>query len=81
MKTLDAGDLSNLAWAIARLANEKSTSAGFDSKRYITLSCWISERILELVDPEQGANNNSKDISDSILHHIQLQSSVVSFGR
>ena len=29
MKTLDAGELSNLVWAIARLANEKSTSAGY----------------------------------------------------
>ena len=51
MKTLDAGDLSNLAWAIARLANEKSTSAGFDSELYFALSCWICESILELADP------------------------------
>ena len=65
IKTLDAGDLSNLAWAITRLANEKCTSAGFDSERYFTLSCWISERMLELAD------YYSNDISDGMLHHIQ----------
>ena len=60
MKTLDAGDLSNLAWAIARLANEKSTSTGFDSELYFTLSCWICESILELADPQQGANKKQQ---------------------